>query len=79
MAPIQQDFQHQMQLARRQFFTSSASGLGAIALSGLLLGDSIASFRTPIAGHPPPHWAVDLDRLDIRIGEGRALEREAGQ
>ena len=26
------------------------------AYLGCLLGDSIASFRTPVAGHPPSHW-----------------------
>jgi hypothetical protein len=26
------------------------------AYLGCLLGDSIAAFDTPVAGHPPPHW-----------------------
>ena len=30
---------------------------------GCLLGDRIARFRAPVAGHPPPHWRYDLDRL----------------
>jgi sugar lactone lactonase YvrE len=27
-----------------------------IAFLGCLLGDRLASFRAPVAGHPPPHW-----------------------
>jgi sugar lactone lactonase YvrE len=27
------------------------------AYLGCLLGDAIATFRTPVAGHPPAHWA----------------------
>lgn len=30
---------------------------------GCLLGDRIARFKSPVAGHPPPHWRYDLDRL----------------
>ena len=30
---------------------------------GCLLGDRIARFSAPVAGHPPPHWRYDLDRL----------------
>jgi hypothetical protein len=26
------------------------------AYLGCLLGDSIATFRSPVPGHPPPHW-----------------------
>ena len=26
------------------------------AYVGCLLGDSIAMFDSPVAGHPPPHW-----------------------
>ncbi len=33
------------------------------AYLGCLLGDSIASFRSPTAGHPPPHWQYDLGAL----------------
>lgn len=31
---------------------------------GCLLGDAIACFRSPVAGHPPSHWDVDLGTLD---------------
>jgi sugar lactone lactonase YvrE len=27
------------------------------AFLGCLLGDRLASFRAPVAGHPPPHWS----------------------
>jgi sugar lactone lactonase YvrE len=30
---------------------------------GCLLGESLACFETPVAGHPPPHWNVDLGPL----------------
>jgi sugar lactone lactonase YvrE len=30
---------------------------------GCLLDDRLPSFRSPIAGHPPPHWAIDLGPL----------------
>jgi len=59
------DRERQMQLARRQFFTSSASGLGAIALSGMLLGEAGAGEANsetrkdnanPLAPKPP-HFA----------------------
>jgi sugar lactone lactonase YvrE len=30
---------------------------------GCLLGDSVATFRTDIAGYPPPHWSTDLGSL----------------
>lgn len=30
---------------------------------GCLLGDRIARFDSPVAGHPPVHWRYDLDRL----------------
>jgi sugar lactone lactonase YvrE len=33
------------------------------AYLGCLLGDSIATFRTGIAGYPPPHWSTDLGPL----------------
>jgi hypothetical protein len=26
------------------------------AYLGCLLGDRLACFRAPVAGHPPPHW-----------------------
>lgn len=34
------------------------------AYLGCLLGDSIASFRSPVAGHALPHWRADLGPLD---------------
>jgi len=34
-----------------------------IAYLGCLLGDAIACFPSPIAGHPPPHWDFDLGPL----------------
>lgn len=58
---------HEINLARRQFFTSSASGLGAIALSRMMLGDGAlaaddgAGRRQQEAANPlavkPPHFA----------------------
>lgn len=30
---------------------------------GCLLGDAIACISMPVAGHPPPHWTVDLGPL----------------
>ena len=41
------------------------------AYLGCLLGDRIACFRSPVAGHPPPHWrypiAPLIDRLTAAI------------
>ena len=34
------------------------------AYLGCLLGDSIASVPSPVAGRPPPHWSFDLGLLD---------------
>ncbi len=36
------------------------------AYLGCLLGESIAKVPAPIAGHPPPHWNVDLGPLSKR-------------
>lgn len=36
------------------------------AYLGCLLGHSIASFRSPVAGHPPAHWKFDLGTLTQR-------------
>lgn len=33
------------------------------AYLGCLLGDSIASFAMPVAGHPLPHWTADIEPL----------------
>jgi sugar lactone lactonase YvrE len=33
------------------------------AYLGCLLGDAIASFTSPVPGHPPPHWSTPLDIL----------------
>ena len=33
---------------------------------GCLLGESITTFRSPVAGHPPPHWGLDLRWLQNR-------------
>ena len=33
------------------------------AYLGCLLGDSIASFTMPVAGHPLPHWNADIEPL----------------
>jgi sugar lactone lactonase YvrE len=33
------------------------------AYLGCLLGDSIASFESPVAGHPPAHWSYPLGDL----------------
>ncbi len=33
------------------------------AYLGCLLGDRIASFESPVAGHAPPHWTFDLGDL----------------
>lgn len=37
------------------------------AYLGCLLGDSIASFRSPVAGHPPVHWSYPLGDLHGRL------------
>jgi len=34
------------------------------AYLGCLLGDQVASFPAPVAGHPLPHWDVDLGPLE---------------
>jgi sugar lactone lactonase YvrE len=34
------------------------------AYLGCLLGDAVATFAAPVAGHPPPHWTVDLGPLE---------------
>ena len=36
------------------------------AYLGCLLGESIASVPAPVAGHPPPHWNIDLGPLAKR-------------
>ena len=41
-----------IEIARRQFFTSSASGLGALALASLLVGLVVV---LPILGHATWH------------------------
>ncbi len=33
------------------------------AYLGCLLGDAVAAFAVPVAGHPPPHWTYDLGPL----------------
>lgn len=33
------------------------------AVLGCLLGDRLAVFSSPVPGHPPPHWRVDLGPL----------------
>jgi hypothetical protein len=49
------------QLARRQFFTSTASGLGAAALASLLAGDGLLANEADLEVNPlatkPPHFA----------------------
>lgn len=38
---------------------------------GCLLGDSIASFAMPAAGHPLPHWTADIEPLLMAKGIAR--------
>jgi hypothetical protein len=37
------------------------------AYLGCLLGDSIASFQSPVAGHPPIHWTYPIGDLERRL------------
>ena len=55
MHPIHQQIDH----TRRNFLTSSASGLGSIALSSMLAGDATAAegAANPLAVQPPPSGA----------------------
>lgn len=41
------------------------------AYLGCLLGDAIACFQSPVAGHPPSHWDVDLGKLGRTATRGR--------
>jgi SMP-30/Gluconolactonase/LRE-like region len=34
---------------------------------GCLLGDAIACFESPIAGHPPVHWSYPIGDLESRL------------
>jgi sugar lactone lactonase YvrE len=43
------------------------------AYLGCLLGDAVAAFPAPVAGHPPPHWTVDLGPLAAEPGPAGAL------
>src|SRR5438132_9803285 len=60
---------------RRQFFTSSASGLGALALAsllqhdGLLAADSSADAANPLAPKPP-HFAPKAKNCIFFLPEG---------
>lgn len=44
------------------------------AYLGCLLGDRIAWFESPVAGHPPVHWDYDLDDLRHAIGAEQGHE-----
>src|SRR5882757_405825 len=65
-----------IELARRQFFTSSASGLGALALASLLQQDgllaadsSVDQSANPLAPKPP-HFAPKATNCIFCLPEG---------
>src|SRR5436190_2392239 len=69
--------QHAAALTRRQFFTSTASGLGLLALSSILQQDGLLAAETnaPLAGSDPllpkpPHFAPRAENCIFIFMEG---------
>jgi sugar lactone lactonase YvrE len=62
---------HLDRIASRRLKNISSLAFGGphlkTAYLGCLLGDSIALFDSPVAGHPPTHWAYPLGDLMTRI------------
>ena len=67
------DFVESVQLVRRQFLTSTASGLGALALASLLQEDALSAAETSTANPlapQPPHFAPRATRCIFIFLEG---------
>jgi sugar lactone lactonase YvrE len=62
---------HLDKIASRRLMNISSLAFGGPHLKraylGCLLGDSIATFDSPVAGHPPTHWTYPLGDLMTRI------------
>ena len=48
------------------------------AYLGCLLGDSIACFESPVAGHPPAHWSYPVPALAARLRPAEAARQTLG-